>query len=468
MYDKVPRNIWVIFLKNLINELKQLFKIGIPIFGSQVSYMGMAVTDTIVAGQASSLDLSGLAIGNAITIPIYFLLGGCFFAVTPIVAQLFGAKKFEEIGEKVREILWLSLFIGFIGFLLYRNLSAFLPLFNIDENIAQISDGYLKAMSYGFFANMIFTCLRSYSEGMTLTLPVFWVAFIGMLLNIPLDIIFVYGYFGIPPMGGVGCGIATSINIVVGMFVLIGIILNKREYGPTKLFSKFTKPNKETTFEALKLGLPIGFGIFVELSMFSGAALILGSFGTTVVSAHTIAINIASVFFMLPLSIGLASATRIGNLIGEEKLSLAKYASYISILICFSAALITTILILIFRENLVAFYTSDIEVLTIAVNLLLFAAIFQIPDGLQMGAVGSLRGYKDTFAPMLMLTVTYWFIAIPVGYVLTFNGLNSNALGPPGIWIGMIIGLTIFAGLILARLRYISNKFILRANPIPL
>ena len=121
---------------------------------------------------------------------------------------------------------------------------------------------------------------------MTLTLPVFWVAFIGMLLNIPLDIIFVYGYFGIPPMGGVGCGIATSINIVVGMFVLIGIILNKREYGPTKLFSKFTKPNKETTFEALKLGLPIGFGIFVELSMFSGAALILGSLGSTVSRAQ--------------------------------------------------------------------------------------------------------------------------------------------------------------------------------------
>ena len=135
-------------------------------------------------------------------------------------------------------------------------------------------------------------------------------------------------------MGGVGCGIATSINMVVGMFVLIGIILNKREYGPTKLFSKFTKPNKETTFEALKLGLPIGFGIFVELSMFSGAALILGSLGSTVVSAHTIAINIASVFFILPLSIGLASATRIGNLVGEDKLSLAKYASYISILIC--------------------------------------------------------------------------------------------------------------------------------------
>ena len=308
----------LIFLKKLLKELKQLLKIGVPIFGSQISYMGMGVTDTIVAGQASALDLSGLAIGNALTMPIYFLFGGCLFAVTPIVAQLFGAKQYEMIGEKVRQILWLSVGIGVIGFFAYRNLSSLIPFFDIDPEIAVISDGYLKAMSYGFVANMIFTCLRCYSEGMGLTLPVFWIAFIGMLLNIPLDIIFVYGYFGIPPMGGVGCGIATSINVILGMMILVVVILRKKEYAKTKLFSQFSKPNKETTLEALKLGFPIGFGLFVELSMFSGAALIIGSLGAAVVGAHTVAINIASVFFMLPLSIGLAAATRIGNLVGEK------------------------------------------------------------------------------------------------------------------------------------------------------
>ena len=270
-------------MKNLFKELKQLLKIGLPIYGSQISYMGMGVTDTIVAGRASALDLSGLAIGNALSMPFYFLLGGCLFAVTPIVAQLFGAKKYEEIGQKVREILWVSLALGLIGFILYRNLSFFIPFFDIEDNIAQISDGYLKAMSYGFIANMIFTCLRCYSEGMGLTLPVFWVAFIGMVLNVPLDIIFVYGYFGVPPMGGVGCGIATSINVVIGVIVLLLVIVKKKEYEPTKIFSKFSLPNWSTTIEALKLGLPIGFGVFVELSMFSGAALILGSLGATVI-----------------------------------------------------------------------------------------------------------------------------------------------------------------------------------------
>ena len=455
----------LIFLKNLIKELNQLLKIGIPIYGSQISYMAMGVTDTIVAGRASPLDLSGLAIGNALSMPFFFLLGGCLFAVTPIVAQLFGAKKFEEIGQKVREILWVSLVLGLIGFILYRNLSLFIPFFDIDENIALISDGYLKAMSYGFIANMLFTCLRCYSEGMGLTLPVFWVAFIAMLLNIPLDIIFVYGYFGIPPMGGVGCGIATSINIVFALIVLILIILKKKEYWPTKLFSQFSPPNTFTTKEALKLGMPIGFGVFVELSMFSGAALILGSFGATVISAHTVAINIASVLFILPLSFGLAAATRIGNLVGAKEPLQAKYASHVAILICLAGAIINTIIILTFRESLVSLYSSDLAVIAIAVHLLLFAAIFQIPDGIQMGALGSLRGYKDTFAPMLMLILTYWFIALPGGYYLTYYGIFGNALGPAGIWIGMITGLTAFTCLIIPRLNYIANKFITQSNP---
>ena len=355
--------------------------------------------------------------------------------------------------------------LGFIGFFLYRNLSIFIPFFDIETNIAQISDGYLKAMSFGFIANMLFTCLRCYSEGMGLTLPVFWVAFIGLLLNIPLDIIFVYGYFGIPPMGGVGCGIATSINIVVGLFVLILVILKKKEYGPTKLFSKFSGPNSQTTREALKLGVPIGFGVFVELSMFSGAALILGSLGATVISAHTVAINIASVFFILPLSFGLAAATRIGNLVGEKNLLQAKYASYVAVFLCLIGAVANTIIILAFKEALVSLYTTDVAVMAIAINLLLFAAIFQIPDGMQMGALGSLRGYKDTFAPMLMLILTYWFIALPGGYYLTYHGISSSPLGPAGIWIGMIAGLTAFACLIIPRLNYIANKFITRANP---
>ncbi len=444
-------------IKPDIFEFKNLIKIGIPILGSQLSYMLMGTTDTIVAGRASSADLAGLGVGSAIFNTIWFLIAGVIFAVTPIVAQLFGAKKYEKIGKKLREILWIAFFLGFIVCIILFFMGNILFYLPIDESITSISSSYLKALSLGIIFMTIFTTLRCYSEGMALTRPVFYIAFTGMLLNIPLDIIFVYGYFGVPKLGGVGCGIATTLVSFLMMITLIIYIKFSDKYTSTKPFVEFTPPSIDTTKEVFRLGTPIGMGIFIELSMFSGAALILGVLGETVVAGHYIALNIASLFFMLPLSIGLAAATRVGNLVGENNKFQARVASYSTIYLCIISSFITCITILLVRENIVYLYSSDIDAIKIATGLLIFAAIFQLPDGIQMSAVGSLRGYKDTFAPMILLFISYWIFAIPAGYYLTMNGFGSP-LGAAGMWIGMIIGLTIFSFLSIYRLNWIIRK----------
>tara|TARA_B110000208_G_scaffold12974_1_gene15840 strand:- start:43 stop:1077 length:1035 start_codon:yes stop_codon:yes gene_type:complete len=337
------------------------------------------------------------------------------------------------------------------------NMGLFLNLLPIEESITSISTEYLKAVSIGYAFITIFTCLRCYSEGMTLAKPVFYIAFGGMLLNIPLDLMFVYGWFGAPKLGGVGCGYATTIVSFVMMIALILYIYISKNYKKTELFSGYSPPSAETTKEVFKLGFPIGFGIFIELSMFSGAAIILGILGETVVASHSIAINIASLFFMVPLSIGLASATRVGNLIGEQNPRQAKVASYTTIYMCILGALINSLIIIVFRTSLVGIYTTDLLVLDLAVSLLIFAAIFQIPDGIQMGALGGLRGYKDTFIPMILLFISYWIFAMPIGYFLTNTGFN-NPLGAAGMWYGMIIGLSIFSFLSIGRLNWIIKK----------
>lgn len=444
-------------IKPDIFEFKNLIKIGIPILGSQLSYMLMGTTDTIVAGRASSADLAGLGVGSAIFNTIWFLIAGVIFAVTPIVAQLFGAKKYEKIGKKLREILWIAFFLGFIVCIILFFMGNILFYLPIDESITSISSSYLKALSLGIIFMTIFTTLRCYSEGMALTRPVFYIAFTGMLLNIPLDIIFVYGYFGVPKLGGVGCGIATTLVSFLMMITLIIYIKFSDKYTSTKPFVEFTPPSIDTTKEVFRLGTPIGMGIFIELSMFSGAALILGVLGETVVAGHYIALNIASLFFMLPLSIGLAAATRVGNLVGENNKFQARVASYSTIYLCIISSFITCITILLVRENIVYLYSSDIDAIKIATGLLIFAAIFQLPDGIQMSAVGSLRGYKDTFAPMILLFISYWIFAIPAGYYLTMDGFGSP-LGAAGMWIGMIIGLTIFSFLSIYRLNWIIRK----------
>ena len=440
-------------------EFKQLIRIGIPIFGSQLSYALMGTTDTIIAGRASANDLAGLAVGTAFSNTIWFFFTGIIFAVTPIVAQLYGAKKFLEIGQKLREILWVAAGLGLLMAFIFFNMDIIINLLPIKSSITSITIDYLKAVSIGWFFVTIFTCLRCYSEGMTFTKPVFYIAFSGMLLNIPLDLIFVYGWFGAPKLGGVGCGIATTIVSFLMMVSILVYIGFSKNYKRTEPFSKFSKPSLDTTKEVLKLGLPIGLGIFIELSMFSGAAIILSVLGEIVVASHSVAINIASLFFMVPLAIGLASSTRVGNLIGEKNPFQAKTAATSTIILCITGALINSIIILSFGSFIVGLYTTELPVLELAVSLILFAAIFQLPDGIQMGALGSLRGYKDTFIPMILLMISYWIFAMPIGYYLTNFGFG-DPLGAKGMWFGMIIGLTIFSFLSIFRLRWIMKSYI--------
>lgn len=446
-------------MKKFINRSNHFLKIGIPIFGSQLSYMIMHTTDTIVSGRYSSEELAGLVLAGAFTFPIYMLFQGIMFAITPIVAQLYGSKEFTKIGQKMRQIFWIAILIAFSIFYIFLFLSKILLFFPLDKDILLISTEYLRSVSVGMFFYVMFRYLSSYSEGMTLTLPVFFVVLFGALINIPLDIIFAFGYFGIPEMGSEGCGYATSIVSMIMFFLMLRIILSSKKYKKTELLKEFNGPSLKVSKEILKLGVPIGVGIFAEMTMFSGAAIIIGQLGDKILSGHAVALNIASILFMLPLAIGLAGSTRVGNLLGEKKFLDAKYSSYVGVSLCFIGALFNMIMLLIFRENFSSIYSKDIEVINVAISLLIYASIFQIPDGIQMGSLGALRGYKDTFAPMVFLLISYWIFAIPLGYFLTNYGF-TKPLGAEGMWISMIMGLVLFSVFIFNRLRLVSSRYI--------
>ena len=248
-------------MKKFLIESKHFLKIGIPILGSQMSYMIMYTTDTIVAGRYGADELSGLVIANAFTFPIYMLFQGVMFGITPIVAQLYGAKEFTQIGEKMRQIFWVALSLAILIFFIFLFISEILIFFPMDKSILEISISYLKAVSFGMFFYILFRFLSSYSEGMTLTLPVFSIVFMGSLINIPLDIIFAFGYFGFPEMGSVGCGYATSL-VSLMMLVSFGFIVTfSKKYKKTNLLKEFSGPSKETSLEIFKLGTPIGLSL---------------------------------------------------------------------------------------------------------------------------------------------------------------------------------------------------------------
>ena len=274
----------------------------------------------------------------------------------------------------------------------------------------------------------------------------------------------IFGNLGFPEMGAKGAGLAAVIATWSALIILISYIKLNKVYDPTNIFDSFEIPSLKVLKEIINGGLPVGLSNFIEVSMFAGASLILGRLGSEVIAAHGIALNIGGLFFMVPLSIGLAAAVRVGNLVGERSYHKARYSSFSSIKFGVIAALLNTFIILMFADHIVDFYTQDLTVIKIVLLLLMFAAFFQIPDGIAMCAVGSLRGYKDTFVPMLIMLLAYWVMALPLGYSLAVTDFWATSLGAPGMWAGMTLGLCIAATLAIWRLNFTSEEFIRGKN----
>ena len=283
---------------------------------------------------------------------------------------------------------------------------------------------------------------------------VFLISLAIFLLNIPFNYLFIF-YFD---LGGVGCGYATTVLVVIGLICFWLITLFSDRYKETRLYGKFINPEISSSIELFKIGVPISFGVFVELSMFSGAALIISFFGATALAGHTIALNLVGLLFMLPLSLGLASAIRVGNLIGEKNYTQANYATNFSLKISLLVASLNMLIILVFGSYLISIYTDNSQVAMMALVLLYYAIIFQIPDAVGFSAVGSLRGHKDTFGPMVNLVISYWVFALPLGVYFAFGDGKYVPNQAEGMWTGMIIGIVVSMILNLRRLKTKKNK----------
>jgi len=457
------------FTFNLIKfskEYGKFIKIGLPILGSQLVMYGMTTVDYIMAGYYSSDDLAGVGLAAAIYSPVYFLTAGAMFAISPIIAQHFGAKEYTQIKIKTRKFLWTGLVVGFIFYLVLSNAGIVFHFLDTEEKIRSISLGYLSIVAFAAIPITLFQVFRGYSEGITQTRIVFVLGLLGFLINIPLNYYFIFEL----DMGGVGCAYATTIVSWLGLMAFWFATLFLKHYKNIRIYGNFIWPDFKSSLELLKLGIPISFGIFVELSMFSGAALVISFFGANSLAAHTIAINLVGLLFMLPLSLGLASAIRVGNLIGEKNYTQANYASNFSLRFSLIVAITNFILIISMGSLLISIYTSDPNVSVIALTLLTYAAIFQVPDAIGYSAIGSLRGHKDTFCPMVNFIISYWFIAIPAGICLSFNDSDFLPTQAEGMWTGMIIGIVVSAILNTQRLRIkkreLKRFFKLRTNKI--
>jgi MATE family multidrug resistance protein len=306
-------------LRRVRVELRTLFALALPMMIAQLANTAMGFVDTLMAGRVSPHDLAAVALGNSIWVPVFLLVTGITLATTPNVAQRFGSEQHEQIGPLVRQALWMGFSIGSLFALLMWNAEPVLHLMQVEPALIDPTMAYLRAVACGFPAVALYQVLRCFSDGLGHTRPSMVVGLLALMLNIPLNYIFIYGKLGLPAMGGVGCGWSTA--LVMGFMLLAMLFWVRRAgyYQPSQLFTRFDWPQWSVLSRLLSVGVPIGVAVFAEASIFSVIALLIGGLGATVVAGHQIALNFTSLIFMIPLSLGMAITIRIGQALGRGR-----------------------------------------------------------------------------------------------------------------------------------------------------
>jgi MATE family multidrug resistance protein len=437
-------------------ETRRLFHLALPLMGAQLAQMGMGVVDTIMAGRYSAVDLAGVALGGSIFWPVLMLVMGLVQAVTPTVSQLNGARRYGEIGEVIRQGLWLGLGGGLVAAVLLTQIGPVYAWMSVDPAAAAVSVPYLRMCALGVPALMCFFCLRFLADGTGHTRPALLIAICALLLKVPLNYVLIHGKLGLPALGGVGCGVAQAILMWVQLGLIL-LVVTRRRFDFTGWRARFSAPDWRRVKPLLIVGIPIGATIFAEMGLFALTTLLLGRFGADVVASHNIAMNINGVLFMPAMALGMASTIRIGFRVGAGELIEARMTAAIAIGTCVTVALAGALLIFVAREPLVALYTTEASVHDLASTLLLFVVVFLLFDALQATALGALRGYKDTRVPMFIALFSYWVVGLPLECALGFGWFGAP-LGVYGFWIGLGAGVGVAALLLNLRLWRLSGS----------
>jgi len=438
----------------IIADAKSIARLGGPLLANNLSVMGMAFADTVMAGRLSPQDLAGLAIGVAYWNLFFYIALGALMSVSPSVAHAFGANDIASVTRFARQSWWIAAALTLLLVIGLVQVDWVLPALHIAPDILPIAIQYVHAIAWGMPATVAFFALRYTTEGLGRTKPIMYVGLIGLICNVFGNWVFMFGKFGLPHMGAVGAGVATAISLWIMCLLLAVHMRLHRAYRVYNFFARIDAPEIGTIRDLLRVGMPIAGSVLAEGGLFVAAALIMGSLGAVSAGAHQIALNYAAFMFMIPLAISSATTIHVGHILGRNEPRAARVAGFVGIGLCAIVMACSALVIMFFNAQIASLYTSDRTVADLAAALLLYAALFQISDGLQVGASGALRAFKDTTLPMLFCVISYWAVGFALAYV---SGIVQQA-GPPGVWLGLTVGLTVSAFLLIARYFWISKK----------
>ena len=434
-------------------ELRETFDLATPLILGQLSSIGMNVVDTLLAGHLDAHTLAAVAIGTGLWSLAIVASIGVMLALQPSVAQLNGAGELARIGPLFRQALWLAFALGIGLFALVRSAGALLAPIGIDPSIIDDTRRFLHAIAWGAPALTGYFALRGFSEGIARPRPTMYFGALGLVLLAPIGWVLMYGRFGFSPLGAQGSGMATAIVLWVQFCAFASYLGLHRHYHAIAPFGRYDPPHWPTIAALLRLGVPMGISVLMEAGLFVATALLIGSLGAESVAGHQIAINVASVAFMVPLGVAMATTVRVGHAVGRGDDEAVRRAGFAGIAGTAFTQSVSSAAMALFPLAIAGVYTDDRGVAAMAAQLLLLAAVFQFSDGVQVAANGALRGLKDTTVPMIITVLAYWGIGMPVGWWLAFQA----GFGARGMWMGLIAGLTAAAVLLFLRFARLSR-----------
>ena len=432
---------------------RDIVKLGWPVLVGQLAVMINGVIDTVMAGRLSAEDLAAVGIGASIYISVFVTLMGVLIALTPVVAQLYGARRYAAIGEEVRQSLWLGTFLTSVAFVLIYFPDPFLALAQVAPEVEAKTRTYLRVIAIGVPAMLLFRVFYSFSTAVSRPRVIMVLNLLGLALKVPLNLVFMHGYLGMPAFGGPGCAYSTTIIAWATAALAWAYCWKGNGYDAYGVFARWSWPNWREQVRLLQIGLPIGFTFLVDVTSFTFMALFIARLGTVSSGSHQIAANFTALIYMMPLAMSSAVGVLVGQAIGAGNPHRARLTGLMGIGAGLGIAFCVGLGVWLGRDAIAGLYTRDSQVQAVAATLLAFVAFYHLFDATSAIAVSALRGYKKTVVPMLCNIIALWGMGLGGGYVLAFGLSGRAAMGAPGFWLGAIAGMT--AGSVLFTLYFL-------------
>ena len=440
-------------------ESKRLITLAWPLLIAQITQMMMGVIDTIMAGHYSATDMAAVALGFSIIVPLQCFIQGLGLAMPPILSRLHGKGNTSDVASAAWQAGYLLLSISLLVLLIWPFTGHLVALFPMEPALYDITVDYVQFVLLSMPAFAGYQWLRNFCEGLGTTKPTMAITLIGLMCNVAGNYIFIYGAGPVPAFGGAGCGIATAIVIYTMFFATMAYVLLSDRLKKYNLFGHIYRPDLRMILRTFKLGFPVAMTLLFEVTLFAVVALMLAPFGPGTVAAHQVALNFSAIMFMFPLSLGMALSIRVGYRIGQNNPLQARMVVKSGITIGMCIATLTASFTLLAKGAIISLYTQDETVFALANSLLIYAALFQFSDAIQVLSANALRGYKDTTAMFIITFIAYWLIGLPTGLILgRTDWITSEPMSAAGFWIGFIVGLSSAAVMLGSRVMIIQRR----------